>query len=129
MNIWQAASESNADQRPSKTKILKKAISMNPLEVTKTTSDYQDDIFLSPTSNVNNNKNLTKKEYYMQDPDIPKESIFYFTKKEATFLRLAECIRKYVLEYESGGDTLKCLWPWYRNSFHQNDKLLPEMFK
>ena len=42
-----------------------------------------------------------------------------FTKQEADYLRFAECIRKYVLEYESG-DTIKCLWPWYQNSFHSN---------
>eukprot|EP01083_Nonionella_stella_P013248 37330_1 len=40
-----------------------------------------------------------------------------FTKEEADFLRFSECIRKYVLEYESG-DAVTKLWPWYRNSFH-----------
>eukprot|EP01084_Bolivina_argentea_P274853 468608_1 len=49
-----------------------------------------------------------------------KSNVFTFDKDAATLLRLTECIRKFVLQYEVT-DTLSKIWPWYRNSFHMND--------
>ena len=35
----------------------------------------------------------------------------------AKLLQFAECIRKFVLEYEND-EVVELLWPWYRNTFH-----------
>ena len=35
----------------------------------------------------------------------------------AKLLQFAECIRKFVLEYEND-EICSILWPWYRNTFH-----------
>eukprot|EP01084_Bolivina_argentea_P022070 40994_1 len=44
-----------------------------------------------------------------------------FVPYQSEFLRLAEAIRKYTLEFDSGR-TIKCLWPWWSNSFHCDER-------
>merc|ERR1712176_506873 len=39
---------------------------------------------------------------------------------ELKLLKLAECIRKFVVQYELS-DSLTSIWPWYKNTFHRND--------
>eukprot|EP01083_Nonionella_stella_P127007 384693_1 len=62
-----------------------------------------------------------KREYRWMQLEETANAVF--SKEQAQLLRLAECIRKYVLEVEQG-DTLNTLWPWYRNSFHARDDVV-----
>ena len=73
-NIWQAATEKDADSKPSNTKILRRA--------------------RSKEKHPKNAENATDQEYierYMQDPVSDYAS--QFTKKQAKFLQLTECVR------------------------------------
>eukprot|EP01084_Bolivina_argentea_P121745 215750_1 len=86
--------DTNSNIKPSKTKILRKA--------------------LTPTKRKSSEHRLV----YIQDEQDPVQ----FAEAPAKFLRLVECVRKYLLEFESS-DTLQCLWPWNRNSFHTDSNL------
>eukprot|EP01083_Nonionella_stella_P002378 6882_1 len=89
--VSQAAIDNNALRRPCKTMRLKKFDVDAPWEETN--------VFMQEA-----------KDYgYIQ-----------FNEREANFLRLIECVRKFAMEYDAK-DTEYCLWPWYRNSFHSDE--------
>eukprot|EP01083_Nonionella_stella_P216295 777687_1 len=101
---------------PQKTKILKKAIIHTP----KLTARAQ------TIMDMDTSKQIVQMTELIESP--PKDKVVYiqdvdgrrFSKEEAQFLRLMECVRKYVLEYEAG-DKMKRSWPWHNNTFHTHD--------
>eukprot|EP01084_Bolivina_argentea_P028372 52736_1 len=106
--IWKAAisGDGDGDIQPTKTNTLKKAV---------LSSKPRDD---------DDSKQIKEIELYVQDrSDYPH---LYFTKEQAEFLRLLECVRKYALEFEAGKAEYK-LWPWYRNSFHSNTSICADL--
>ena len=108
-NIWQAACERDAERKPSKTKILKKAI-VSAKKIDSLISNVADEEeFKSPDT-----KKIRRKteELYLQDKELriywllhseyyivfvfsvySDYGFLHFTKKQADFLRLLECVR------------------------------------
>eukprot|EP01084_Bolivina_argentea_P028373 52738_1 len=116
--------------RPSKTKILKKTILSKrhnlkyfDLGRDRRASVQLPEMYKSDEENTNTTDNNEMNPFMTEDVYIQdKEDLnigLCFNKDQAEFLRLMECVRKYVLEYEAGNKTTA--WPWYRNSFHTNE--------
>eukprot|EP01084_Bolivina_argentea_P024072 44919_1 len=100
-----------------KTKILNKIIVCDRSILNEAIDIKEEkDIEMAPVDmNSKKMKVLHGKEMYIQDKEDYGE--MHFTKEQAEFLRLMECVRKYVLEYE-GKDVIKSSWAWYNNSFY-----------
>ena len=100
--IWRAASDAHADVQPSKTNVLKKA------SITKLSKSLKSIPLKSYRGLQKQDRSVEKFSFYLQDvEDYPH---LYFTKEQAEFLRLMECIRKYAMESEAGS-TEYTLWP------------------
>lgn len=62
---------------------------------------------------------------YVQEGD--EDERFEFSKFEATFVRLVECVRKYALEKQSM-HSRESLWPWFRKLRSRYTLLLTHLF-
>eukprot|EP01084_Bolivina_argentea_P252896 424651_1 len=125
---WAEGCHRITDMKPSKTKILKKAY-VTKIKTFKKSLHTMAHKSLELLDDKNDEESDHEEKYndgavsyhciYIQDKKDVQVPL-YFSKDEADFLRLMECIRKYVLESEAGDETE--IWPWYRNSFYTTDK-------